>query len=294
MRPTMWFLGLAACAPDLEEAAPVQGWEVAAETVGWQPSTGAPAPIPLVGAGLVSSDLIAGGDAAVLVTGVNPGSPVVLLASTVGPGPGPCHPAVAGLCADVLRPVVVDAVVAGGVGAALFAEHVPGSMEGPVWLQAVVVDGAASGTTPVVARTVTSFRADWVLDRAELSATFGESGYDVGMAETAAFELGWYGEDCFLGYPMPSAICHSVVNGRVRTLDSVHPYVGGGGINDVVPDATTLFYGGPGGMGGDGGPPGGDHPALTYVFIGHDSGRCWTFGDAPAYYVRGLGCTELW
>ena len=59
-----------------------------------------------------------------------------------------------------------------------------------------------------------------------------------GMAQTGAGNEGWYGEDCVTG-----SHCHAVIEGT-NSLTSVHPDVGGGGIDDVVSSSTTLLHGG--------------------------------------------------
>ncbi|MCB9689714.1 MAG: hypothetical protein H6738_24425 [Alphaproteobacteria bacterium] len=297
MRP--WLFGvafLAACAPE-DDVRGYEAWDVTAEEEGWvmPPDANAlPAPSPQIGATLqVVGPLMSGGVGTVGVTGAPPGATVVLLASLVGPGQGPCHPTFGALCADIRSPVVLGNTTASAAGVAGFQAHIPGALGGPVWLQAVVAGGGMFGTTAVVSDALTQLRADWVADDLlELSVIDGESGYDIGIAETFAGPVGWYGEDCLYG-TYPWLLCHSVAGPNVRSLRSVHQNVGGPGINYVFADQTTLFYGGPAGMGGDGGPPGGDHPILTYAFFGHDSGDCWTFGEDTAYYENGAGCTPL-
>ncbi|MCA9489606.1 MAG: hypothetical protein KC621_06770 [Myxococcales bacterium] len=296
MRP--WLVGvvvMVACSPE-QEVDGYEQWDVSAEDVGWvMPPDGEalPAPSPQIGATLhVVGPLMAGGTGMVGVVGAPPGATVVLLGSLTGPGQGPCHPQL-NVCADIRAPLALGNTTASAAGVAQFQTHIPGALAGSVWLQAAVVGGGVAGTTAVVADAVTQLRADWVSDDVlELSVIDGESGYDIGIAETFAGPVGWYGEDCLYGM-YGWLVCHSVVGPNIRALRSVHQNVGGPGINYVAADQTTLFYGGPYGMGADGGPPGGDHPILTYVFYGHDSGDCWTFGEDTSYYEGPAGCTPL-
>ena len=80
-----------------------------------------------------------------------------------------------------------------------------------------------------------SFTTSWT-DDCTLSVEIagGTGSYNLGMAETAAGDAGWYGEDC-----STEGACHPI--DASLTLDSVHPDCGGGGIPDVVEGSTTLF-----------------------------------------------------
>ncbi|HMV66744.1 MAG TPA: MopE-related protein, partial [Myxococcota bacterium] len=85
--------------------------------------------------------------------GVTPQANVVLLRSTAGPGPGPCHPALAGDCADILSPVVTPPTrAASAAGEARWVLRVPQGLSGRhAWWQAWVVAGGAAASTQVVA-----------------------------------------------------------------------------------------------------------------------------------------------
>ena len=83
------------------------------------------------------------------VTDAPPGARVVFFRSTVGPGPGPCN--AAGLCADVLSPVLAGRANADASGVAtLRLRSVRGVEE--VWFQAMVLDPAGAVATQVVDR----------------------------------------------------------------------------------------------------------------------------------------------
>ena len=80
-----------------------------------------------------------------------------------------------------------------------------------------------------------SFSTSWTSDCSlSVEITGGSGSYNLGMAETAAGDQGWYGEDC-----STEGACHPIDTSLV--LDSVHPDCGGDGISAVVEGSTTLF-----------------------------------------------------
>jgi hypothetical protein len=108
------------------------------------------------------------------------------------------------------------------------------------------------------------------------------SGFDLGIAETDAGELGWFGEDCFNG-TAGFALCHSF-SGSAGTLAALGDGSDPGDPDDVVAGSTTLlnqdlaFE-----------PNGADR--LTYM-ITVDSGACMVWGDDVGYYAP-FACTEF-
>jgi hypothetical protein len=103
------------------------------------------------------------------------------------------------------------------------------------------------------------------------------SGFDLGIAETASGDMGWYGEDCLTGD------CHIFNGSTVGQLDSVYEEVlETGDLGYVVPGQTTLF----------------DRTFasdLTYA-ITIDSGDCFVKGQDPSYYLSDSSyamCQEL-
>jgi hypothetical protein len=111
------------------------------------------------------------------------------------------------------------------------------------------------------------------------------TGFELGLAETASGESGWYGEDCADGS------CH-VVGGTTMTFDAVDDI---GGVVTTGADQTTLFDADDDGI-ADALTSGGAH-RLTYVLrvVGGTSpgdGTCYVWGDDVAYYDD-LGCTAL-
>jgi len=105
------------------------------------------------------------------------------------------------------------------------------------------------------------------------------TGLQLGLAETAAGESGWYGEDCL------TQGCHqfSGTTGVLTYVNSV----------EAVDNDHTLFNNGQDGFGdvftAD------DEDRLTYMLQldgGTDDGQCFVWGDDPAYYAT-AGCTEL-
>ena len=104
-----------------------------------------------------------------------------------------------------------------------------------------------------------------------------DPGWYLGMAETGAGDVGWFGETCIpgdepYGYPDYNFdICHDL-GSTGGTLDRVYSP------NDLVP-GTTLFS---------------DTTSVNISFYleSQDDGRCYTWGDDPKYYDE-LACEEL-
>lgn len=122
-----------------------------------------------------------------------------------------------------------------------------------------------TGTLPV------SVSGAWV-DQSTftLTITNGLNNFELGMAQTGAYPY-WDGEDC-----QADNICHPT-SATGLTLTSVHPVVGGGGINDIVAGSTTLFYAD-------------QADGITYMVRDPVSSACWVWGQDKAYYDA-LGCT---
>ena len=120
-----------------------------------------------------------------------------------------------------------------------------------------------------------SFNIAWTDDGNTLEASVSNphlDGYFLGMAETGSGDLGWYGEDC-IG---DDAECHDMGVADTLSLTSVHPDVGGGGIDAVVPGSTTLFYAGL-------------WAGVTYAFFSDEGDTNYetvahSGGDDPSYY----------
>ncbi|MFZ5481712.1 MAG: putative metal-binding motif-containing protein [Myxococcota bacterium] len=103
-------------------------------------------------------------------------------------------------------------------------------------------------------------------------------GYELGMAETGAGALGWFGESCVAGdepYGYDDYgwdVCHGL-GATGGFVESVYPDV------SAVRDGYTLFAQ--------------EHEAsLTYVLLDTSSSACWVWGDDVGYYGD-FGCTEL-
>lgn len=86
-----------------------------------------------------------------------------------------------------------------------------------------------------------------------------------GIAETAADEGGWFGEDCM----SPEAICHDLV-GMDTLVQQVHSV-------KQVRSGSTLFDNHFGG-------------SLSYIIQSGD--KCWTAGHEPEYFAS-LGCSKI-
>ncbi len=107
----------------------------------------------------------------------------------------------------------------------------------------------------------------------------GSGGYDFGMAETGAGDLGWFGESCVLGeepWGMPDYgydICHGLgaTGGEVVHVSDI----------DDADDGSTLFTDTIAAAGN-----------ITYVLFDDSGAQCWVWGDDPTYYAE-FGCTKL-
>ena len=139
-------------------------------------------------------------------------------------------------------------------------------------------DGTEDEGLPTVA-TLDSVTVSWDASGVTVAVAGSASGWSLGIAETGAGELGWFGETCFAGdepwgyddYGWD--VCHSLrpTGGR---LDGVHTP------SDVV-DGQTLFNKTLADIGN-----------LTYILLSDDASACWTWGDDPTYYDD-FGCTTL-
>ncbi|HMV65838.1 MAG TPA: lamin tail domain-containing protein, partial [Myxococcota bacterium] len=122
-----WWLGLVACATD----------EL--------PDGALPPPALALGA------TVAGGAVTVSVSGAAPGEMVQLAGSRIGPGPGPCPPALGGTCFDVLGPARVGGWRADASGQVVVRLPLPPTFT-QGWLQAVALRaGAAAAESNVAA-----------------------------------------------------------------------------------------------------------------------------------------------
>ncbi len=127
--------------------------------------------------------------------------------------------------------------------------------------------------------------AEWVTDaRLELTIRVAAAAgpYAFGFTETGTGGgAGWDGEDCLPGALNGYDLCHPVPANGILRLDSIHPNVGGVGIDGLEEGATTLmtrFYA----------------PSLTYVLIRRTQPEaCWTWGNNPEIYIQGMGCQRL-
>jgi hypothetical protein len=107
----------------------------------------------------------------------------------------------------------------------------------------------------------------------------GAAGWYLGLAETAAGDGGWYGEDC------ADNLCHTSTqtSATIAYTESV----------SQVGNARTLFDGGNDGLGDAFHTNGSDR--LTYLLQlsgGPLDGDCYIWGDDPSYYA-GQGCQAL-
>ena len=80
--------------------------------------------------------------------------------------------------------------------------------------------------------------AVWSDDDRTLTLTISVSAengpYTFGFAETGIGEDGWYGEDCLDGVRNDYDICHDVPEAGVLALTSIHPDVGGAGLDALI------------------------------------------------------------
>lgn len=263
MRTPLALLLAAACSPQTAEPDALSMDDApTAESLGWtEAPSDTPLPPPVAPLDLEHAAMV-GAPIELMVSGIPSGTTVKLMASYAGLGAGPCHPS--GLCVDILSPRVVGSRSANANGVVRFQVNPPA----PGWVafQGVIPGVGTTNALPVSVAEVDAF---WSYDQIEVTVDHGETGYYFGMAETDS-GYGWYGEDCVTGY-----YCHPMTD--VLLLDSVHPAVGGPGINYVADGVTTLFYAY-------------HDAALTYYLEGMDSGDCWTWGHDPTYYPD---CVEL-
>ena len=133
-----------------------------------------------------------------------------------------------------------------------------------------------SGTTDTTGGTeMLAWLAGWDTDdQYSIEITEGSGSFDFGMAETGAGGKGWYGENC-LGGAAGYDICHSFSAASPLVLDSVHPDVGGAGLDALVENSTTLLWAALG---------------ITYYLADKGTGECWTWGDETTYYTS-EGCS---
>ena len=122
-----------------------------------------------------------------------------------------------------------------------------------------------------------SFNIAWTDDGNTLEASVSNphvDGYFLGLAETGSGEDGWYVEDC-VG---DDAICHDMGPSSSVSLTSVHPDVGGAGIDAVAGGSTTLFHSGL-------------WAGVTYAFFSNEGETNYetvaeSGGDDPSYYAE--------
>ncbi len=110
----------------------------------------------------------------------------------------------------------------------------------------------------------------------------GPGGYWLGMAETAASDDPWTGEDCYLGYTLTDgtvlSYCHNAGDGGTLTLSY------GGDPTDLDDSTETVFSAEQDGR-------------ITYYLYsdptwgGND--MCWVWGNESSYYDA-LGCNEMY
>lgn len=118
---------------------------------------------------------------------------------------------------------------------------------------------------------------DWDSAGGDIGITGAASGWDFGMAETRAGDVGWYGESCIPGdepYGYSDYgydICHELgsTGGRIERVYTTGDLEGG---TTLFSDTTSIN--------------------LTYFLERLDDGACFVWGDDPAYYDE-LGCVEL-
>jgi hypothetical protein len=114
----------------------------------------------------------------------------------------------------------------------------------------------------------------------DLGLTFsvdGESGtFNLGIAETAASEDPWTGEDCLNGYSLGNGdvllYCHDDLSDGDTLAYNGSPV-------DLDESRETVFSGDQ------------FESRVTYYVYSNASGDCFTWGDDPSYYA-GLGCTK--
>ena len=119
-------------------------------------------------------------------------------------------------------------------------------------------------------------QVSWSSSGVTVSITGGSGSYELGMAETGAGSLGWFGESCIPGdepwgyEDYGYEVCHSLgsTGGTIPSVDF-----------DDVGTNQTIFQSI-------------HHPDITYFVGAMGSADCWVFGDAPSYYAD-FGCQTL-
>ena len=136
-------------------------------------------------------------------------------------------------------------------------------------------DGAIDEDATAFSATVT-----WRSGGVDLAITGSAGGWELGMSETGAGSVGWFGESCIPGAEPWGYddygwdVCHTLpVTGGF--IPSVYPDIGS------VDDGHTLFNADIGNRGD-----------ITYVLFDTASAACWVFGDDPTYYDD-FGCTAI-
>ncbi len=164
-----------------------------------------------------------------------PQQPVMLTASSVGPGRGPCPVELPGTCGGIKRPAYVGWTRAGAEGSGRLRVNLPKALQGTWWLQAVTLDPATPGTSEVVEVFVVDYGedldADGLVDAEELRSGLDPSRNDTdgdGLADGAE----WY------DHGTDPANADTDGDGAVdgvelqRGLDPFHPDSDGDGLND--------------------------------------------------------------
>lgn len=139
-------------------------------------------PLPaMAGPVFYQGPLVSGEDALLTVTGVDAGASVSFAASTAGFGPGPCIPALGGLCLDIRNPVTdLGSATANGSGVASLQVPIPAGLPLGLWVhtQAVV-------TAPTVDKSYV------ISAQLEAASTGGLFVHDIGTVATST----WTGDD---------------------------------------------------------------------------------------------------
>ncbi len=91
---------------------------------------------------LLLDPLVRGQSTSAKVCNTTPSETVFLAYSVVGPGPGPCPPALGGLCLDILAPRLLSSQAANSLGSANFNAVIPSSTPLiPIYVQAAIARG---------------------------------------------------------------------------------------------------------------------------------------------------------
>src|SRR5262245_19828563 len=137
--------------------------------------------VPAWGQVHLRADLpLAGEPQTLTVAGVAPGNDVAFMWSDDGTGPGPCPPALAGMCLDVKSPTLIALDAADASGTASVVWDVPQGVIGSfVSIQAVVVDAPFAKSWVLSARLGTTGPIPKTFDLAtDASATLAGSETD--------------------------------------------------------------------------------------------------------------------